>query len=100
MLESISGKYACLMIGVQHSTSGKPIEAQSDEDSKDINSSYSIRPEPSSSMSSINFSMSIVISNSCLMISISLYASIDPSLSAYPPRATNASNVSSSFEAP
>ena len=60
------------MIEVQHFSSGKTIEAQSDEDNKDINSSYSIKPEPSSSMSSINFSMSIVISNSCLIMSISL----------------------------
>ena len=73
---------------------------QSEDERSDMNSSYSICPDPSSSISSINFSMSIVISNSCLMIRMSSAASIEPSLFDSPPKATNASRVSSSLLAP
>ena len=70
---------------------------QSEEDNKFLNSSYSISPEPSSSISAINFSISMVISNSFLIILISFYASMKPSPSGYPPIDTNASRVSSSL---
>ena len=73
---------------------------QSEDDSSDMNSSYSICPDLSSSISSINFSMSIVISNWFLIISMRRFASMKPSLFGSPPSATNASSVSSSLLAP
>ena len=73
------------------------LSVQSEDESKFLNSSYSILPEPSSSISWISFSMSMVISNSFLIILISRSASINPSPFGYPPIATNASRVSSSF---
>ena len=71
---------------------------QSDEESKFLNSSYSISPEPSSSISAMSFSISIVISNSSLMILINFCASMNPSPSGCPPIETKASSVSSSFD--
>lgn len=66
--------------------------------SRAVNSSNSIWPEPSSSISSISFSISIVISNSCLMVAINFSALMAPSPSGSPPMATKASRRSSSDE--
>ena len=54
-------------------------------------------PDPSSSISDISFSMSIVISKSVFIIFTSLFASMQPSPFFSPPKDTKASKVSCSI---